>query len=119
MINQPVFDVREIVWVDLPVRMPRGHEQHGRRPVVIVALPERVQQLPYRMLLGVPLTRSQFTGSLFPLLSSGAGGLTADSTALVYQLLSIDVDRIKGRIGILTDDEYQPIKDALHLMMLS
>jgi len=45
MINQPAFDVREIVWVDLPVRMPRGHEQHGRRPVVIVALPERVQPI--------------------------------------------------------------------------
>ena len=52
------FDIGEILWVDFPQRIPPGHEQLGRRPVIVVGNPQLVQPVPYRMLLVVPLTRT-------------------------------------------------------------
>jgi mRNA interferase MazF len=108
--------VGEILWVDFPQRLPPGHEQLGRRPVVVVGVPERVQPIPYRVLLVVPLTRTRFQGPLFPLIPAGTGGLPADSTALIYQVGAIDVRRVVGRFGLLSDDEMAPFLAGLKLV---
>jgi mRNA interferase MazF len=81
--------------------------------VVVVGLPHAIQSLPYAVLIVVPLTRTRFTGPLFPVFPLGAGGLPAESTALVYQVLALDIRRVKGRIGTLTAEEYQPIQEGL------
>ena len=112
----PRFTVGQILWADLPYRTPAGHEQHGRRPVVVVAVPELVQPIPYRMLVVVPLTRTKIQGPLFPVLNSGVAGLPAESTALMYQVTALDASRVQGRIGILTDVEYEPIRAALQVL---
>ncbi len=110
------FQIGEILWVDFPQRIPPGHEQLGRRPVVVVAVPEEIQPIPYRVLLVVPLTRTRFQGLLFPLLPAGTGGLPADSTALIYQVGAIDVRRVVGRLGILSKEVFFPVKEGLKLM---
>ena len=56
------FNIGEILWVDFPQRIPPGHEQLGRRPVIVVGIPQLVQSVPYRVLLVVPLTRTRFQG---------------------------------------------------------
>jgi mRNA-degrading endonuclease toxin of MazEF toxin-antitoxin module len=33
---RPRFQVGEILWAELPYRVPPGHEQIGHRPVVVV-----------------------------------------------------------------------------------
>jgi len=87
---RPRFVVGEILWAQLPHRVPPGHEQIGYRPVVVVGVPEEIQPIPYRVLIVVPLTRTRLTGPLFPLIPAGTGGLPTDSTALVYQVGTLD-----------------------------
>ena len=110
------FELGQVLWADLPQRVPHGHEQAGRRPVIVVALPDQIQRVPYRMPIVVPVTRTRFTGPLFPVLAPGAGGLPDESSALVHQVLAIDESRLIGRLGRLTPQEYRPIHQALQLM---
>lgn len=110
---RPRFQVGEILWAELPHRVPPGHEQIGYRPVVVVGLPEAIQLIPYRVLIVVPLTRTRLRGPLFPLIQAGTGGLPADSTALVYQVGALDARRVVGRLGMLSEQELAPIKEGL------
>ncbi|RKU10082.1 type II toxin-antitoxin system PemK/MazF family toxin [Candidatus Poribacteria bacterium] len=110
------FNIGEILWVDLPQRIPPGHEQLGRRPVIVVGIPQLVQPVPYRMFLVVPLTRTRFQGPLFPLIPADIGGLPADSTALIYQVGAIDARRVVGSLGNLSSAEMAPIWTGLRLM---
>lgn len=110
------FDIGEILWVDFPQRIPPGHEQLGRRPVIVVGIPQLVQPVPYRMLLVVPLTRTRFQGPLFPRILAGVGGLPADSTVLIYQLGAIDARRVVGHLGHLSSAEMAPVWAGLKLM---
>lgn len=111
--------VGQILWADLPLRQPPGHEQAGRRPVLVVGVPEDIQAIPYRVLIVVPLTRTRLQGPLFPVLKAGVGGLPVDSTALIYQAGALDAARIAGNIGQLSPADYRPIRDGLkHLLQL-
>jgi mRNA interferase MazF len=107
------FAVGDIVWAALPERTPPGHEQKGKRPVLIVAIPEVIQLLPYSVIWIIPLSRTKLTGQLFPILAVGTGGLPAESTALIYQLTALDSSRIVGAIGTLTKTELEPIVKAI------
>ena len=107
------FHIGQILWADLPRHLPSGHEQIGRRPVVVVGLPGGIQALPYPVLVAVPLTRTHLQGPLFPVLRAAAGGLPVDSTALVYQVGALDENRIVGQLGTLTTDELAPVRQGL------
>lgn len=114
---RPRFQRGDLLWVELPRRLPPGHEQIGHRPVVVVGLPQEVQALPYPVLIVVPLTRTRFRGPLFPVLPAGAGNLPAESTALVCQILALDIGRVQGRIGTLSEAEYLPLEEGLRKML--
>ena len=117
MMNPSVqFNIADILWIDFPQRIPPGHEQLGRRPVIVVGIPQLVQPVPYRMPLVVPLTRTRLQETLFPLIPAGVGGLPADSTALIYQVGAIDIRRIVGRLGNLSSTEMVPIRTGLKLV---
>ena len=108
-----IFLTREILWADLPARVPVGHEQEGTRPVVVLSVPETVQDIPYRLLIVAPITKTYLTGVLFPLLPAGTARLARDSTVLMNQIMVMDISRIKGRLGRLTELEAQPLRDAM------
>lgn len=114
---KPRFQIGQILWADLPQRRPPGHEQMGRRPVLVVGVPESIQAIPYRVLMVVPLTRTLLTGPLFPLLKAGTGGLPVDSTALIYQAGALDAARVAGRIGRLAAADYHPIAVGLRKLL--
>ena len=107
------FRVGQILWAELPLRRPLGHEQIGRRPVVVVSWPDAVQPIPYPVVVVAPLTRTRYRGPLFPLLPAGTGGLPADSTVLLYQVAALDAHRIVGQIGALAGDDMLPIRRGL------
>ena len=116
IVSQPAFEVGDVLWADLPQRHPHGHEQAGRRPVVVVAVPETIQPIPYRLLVVVPVTRTRLKGPLFPTIPAGAGGLPSESTALTNQVLSLDAVRLVGRLGRLSPEEYKDIEGAFRLL---
>lgn len=113
------FEVGDVLWVDLPERTPPAHEQKGNRPVLIVGVPKKVQGLPYEVLRVVPLTRTKLSGPLFPVLSAGTGGLPLESTALVYQLTTLDSSRVRGTLGKRTQEELNPILEAIRTILAS
>ena len=81
-----------------------GHEQAGRRPVLVVSN-EAFNQAT-GLLTIVPLTSLKAGRRLYPnevLLPAGAAGQPADSLALCYQIRTISSARVHAVIGRLTD----------------
>ncbi len=111
----------DVLLVALPSKVPSGHEQEGRRPVVVVGLPDVLRSLRFSMLVVVPLTTQ--SGSwvhsaplVYPVLTKGAGGLPFDSIVLLDQLAGIDAARVLRKLGSLTEAELEPIRSGLKLI---
>jgi mRNA interferase MazF len=110
------LSVGAVVLVAFPISDPRGREQEGKRPAIVVGLP--IGEARYPMVVVVPMTTA--TGpwvdrnpDLYHRLSAGTAGLTRDSVVLLDQVRSIDATRITGYLGSLTAEQYQPIEIAL------
>lgn len=107
----------QVLWVNLPRRRPRGREQEGTRPCLLLADPAAVQTARYPVLLVAPLTRTRLPdGPLYPRIAAGAGGLPDASTILLDQLLTIDAARVTGLVGTLASDELEPVHLGLRRM---
>ena len=81
-----------------------GHEQAGRRPVLVVSNDAFNQATG--LLTVVPLTSLKAGRRLYPnevLLPAGAAGQSLDSVALCYQIRTISAARVASTIGRLTD----------------
>ena len=100
----------EIRWADLnPVR---GHEQAGRRPVLILS--HDVFNERSGTIIAVALT-SQEPRAGFPLtLERKAIGLTKRSWIKISQIRTLSVDRIGQRIARATEEELVRVVDGLH-----
>lgn len=112
----------DVLVAALPSRSPDGHEQTGTRPVVVVAVP--VEPLRYPVIVVVPLTTragrwADANPSVYVGLGAGAGGLPFESTALLDQVGSIDVRRIQGYLGMLSDEDSVKILTRLRSMFWS
>ena len=100
----------EVRWADLnPVR---GHEQAGRRPVLVVshdAFNERSGTV-----IAVALT-SQEPRAAFPLtLESKAAGLDTRSWVKISEIRTLSVDRIGRRIARASEEELAKVLDGLN-----
>ena len=107
----------EIRWVDLdPVR---GAEADKRRPAVIVSndgANTTAARLGRGVVTVVPVTTN--TRRIYPfqvLLDAESTGLDRDSKAQAEQVRSVAVERIGGRVGVLTPELVQAVDDVLRL----
>jgi mRNA interferase MazF len=107
----------EIRWVDLdPVR---GAEANKRRPAVIVSndgANTTAARLRRGVITVVPVTTN--TRRIYPfqvLLDAETTGLDRDSKAQAEQVRSVAVDRVGGRVGLLTPELVRAVDDALRL----
>lgn len=100
----------ELFWVDLPNR--GGREQRGRRPAIIWQDTDTFSGLP--TVLIIPLT-SRLGALRFPatlrIEPSADNGLTMPSVALVFQLGACDTQRIRDRIGVLSEPDLAKVAD--------
>jgi mRNA interferase MazF len=108
--------VGSIILVTLPSSNPRGREQEGKRPTLVVGLP--MGAVRYPMVVVLPMTTA--TGpwvdrnpDLYYRLNAGTAGLTRDSVILIDQIRSTDVARVSGYLGSLTTVQYRPILEVL------
>lgn len=114
----------DVLRIRFPSQHPSGHEQTGTRPAVVVGIPELLGSPRFPALIVVPFTTRDAadTGyvaaspALYPAIRAGAGGLTADSVALVDNIRAVDITRILDRLGHLNPDQYAPIRSALRGM---
>lgn len=107
----------DIALVDLEPTI--GSEQGFKRPCVVVSDLTTITSSRSRPLyIIVPLTRSEkLIGKLAPRLKARAGGLPADSTALVMHVRSIDPKRVVRKVGRLESDELKAIQEGLQELL--
>ncbi len=108
-----------VLRVHLEKRVPGGHEQEGVRPVVVVGLPAKIGKPRYPMLIVVPLTTdrtakwSECSPVLYPKISAGTGGIQKDSLALLDQIRAVDVSRVVGKAGELSETEMKSLLNGI------
>ena len=100
----------EVRWADL--KPARGHEQAGRRPVLILS--HDVFNERSGTVIAVALT-TQEPRAGFPLtLESKATGLTKRSWIKISQIRTLSVDRISQRIATASEEELARVLDGLN-----
>lgn len=100
----------EIRWADLTPA--RGHEQSGRRPVLILS--HDVFNERSGTVIAMALT-SQEPRAGFPLtLESTARGLPVRSWVKISQIRTLSVERIGERIARASDEELARVIDGLN-----
>jgi mRNA interferase MazF len=101
------------IWI-VAIPSVDGHEQHGVRPVILIA------NTSSSVVVGIPCTtnmralRFPHTVSIAPSLKNGLGH---DSIALVLQIRAIDKKRLDKKIGVLERPVLQRIEQELRRLL--
>ncbi len=104
----------DIYWVDFGT--PRGSEQGGRRPALIVQ--NDAGNLSSITTIIAAIT-SKIKGS-YPFhveVQATESGLPQDSTILLEQLLTINKDRLLERVGSLSSVKIKEVDNALQVSL--
>ncbi len=98
----------DIFWADLnPVK---GHEQAGIRPVMVIQNDILNQNLTTTVI--VPLTTNLKAKGLMTtyFLPKSVSRLPYDSVALLYQVRTVDQNRLQTKVGSLKKEEFHELK---------
>jgi mRNA interferase MazF len=102
------------IW-DAQLESVVGHEQGGRRPVMIVSVDE-ISSGPGEMCIVVPLTRTDRGTPLHVRIDPPEGGLGAASFALPENIRSISRNRLARRRDSVRDDTLDQVLRRVHLL---
>jgi mRNA interferase MazF len=92
----------DLAWARLDPTI--GHEQAGRRPVLIFC--NEVIAGPIGLVTVLPVTTWKKGRRVYPtevLLPSGTGGLPEASLVLAHQIRTVSAERLSPRLGTLID----------------
>ena len=93
-----------------------GHEQGGRRPVVVVSS-SGPHSLPINMVMVVPLTGTDRGLVTQPKVESHGAGLNRASFARPEDLRAIDGARLQRRLGRVSPDELAEIRKVVRYFL--
>ena len=113
--NQPIVYRGEVYYADLSPAV--GSEQGGMRPVIILQNNVGNKHAPTTIV--APLT-SRLTKKPLPthiLLPKGAVGATCESVVLLEQVRVIDKQRLKTKMGIISEEYMTKINEALKISL--
>lgn len=113
--NQPIVLRGEVYYADLSPAV--GSEQGGMRPVVILQNNVGNKHAPTTII--APLT-SRLAKKPLPthvLLPKGAVSMSCESVVLLEQVRVIDKQRLKSKMGILSDEFMADINEALKISL--
>ena len=121
MTTRRALEPGDVLLARLPQLAPPGTEQSGIRPVVVVALPDRVGMPRYPMIVAAPMTTrlgawTRSSPALYPVLEVGMGGLTQPSAVMLDHVRGVDAVRVVRPLGRLSGEEYAPIRSGLERM---
>ena|SRR3989338_3575 len=102
----------ELWLVELPTS--DGHEQAGKRPVVIVTITEANIVVVIPCTSNIQALRFPYTLEIKP---SNLNGLVSVSIALLFQIRAIDKLRLKKKIGNLEDTILHTLDNMLKKML--
>lgn len=108
--------VRGDIWLaDLnPVR---GHEQAGRRPVLVVSV-NAFNQSRADLVVVIPITSTLRQIPFHVVVQPPEGGLTNPSALLCEAVRSISKDRLVTRWGTLSASTMSQVEDRLRILLL-
>ncbi len=101
----------EIHWADLDPVV--GSEEGGRRPVLVIQDDVLNQRFPTTVVLAIT---SQEQRAGFPItvpIGAGEGGLPKDSWVKTTQVRTVSVQRLRGRIGRVSERTMALVERAL------
>lgn len=106
------MDVRrgDIFWVDFG--SPRGSEQGGRRPALVIQNDIGNVSSPTTIIAAIT-SQKKPTFPFHIALTAQESGLPQDSIALFEQILSISKDRLISRVGSLSSIRMKEVDKAL------
>jgi mRNA interferase MazF len=110
-----VLQVGDVVTFKFPSQVPRGREQEGFRPAIVVGLPSRLGKLRFTLIFVVPMTTDRGqdwvrnSPNLYVRFAAGVAGLKSLSIALLDQVRAIDLARVVLYRGSLTSQQYGKI----------
>ncbi len=109
----------DVVEIDLNPIASGGHEQTGRRPLVVVSLGDDDPGNP--MITVIPFTK-KINKSRYPhtlvINPSPANGLTVQSVLMAFQIVSYDKTRMIGVIGSLELPYMKQIDQKLRNLLM-
>jgi mRNA interferase MazF len=103
----------EIYWVDFnPVI---GSEQRGRRPAVVISADDLNSRLPVVAVAAVTTTLTKLAPSAARIVVDLPSGrpLAESGRILAFQVRTIDKQRLRGYLGILTASQRDELSAAL------
>lgn len=105
-------NVGDIHWVDFP--QANGREQQGRRPAIVMQDDRYAGSLPTTLV--IPLSTAKralrFAGTAL-IDATQDSGLRQESVALVFQFRAIDRNRVKDRLGSISEEERDAVFDEM------
>ena len=104
----------DIYWVDFGT--PRGSEQGGRRPALIIQN-DKGNESSTTTIIAAITSKKKVSYPFHVEISTQESGLPQDSTVLLEQLLTINKDRLVGRIGSLSSAKMREIDRALQVSL--
>ncbi len=93
-----------------------GHEQGGRRPVVVVSA-DGLHSLPISMAIVVPLTGTDRHLVTQPRLAGPATGLSRPSFARPEDTRAIDTSRLVRRLGTTSAEDLAAVRKVLRYFL--
>jgi mRNA interferase MazF len=107
--------VRGEVW-DASLDPVRGHEQAGRRPVLIVSVDE-FNQGPSGLIIIIPLTTKERRIRSWIAIDPAEGGLRSRSFAMCEAIRSISVERLSRRRGMVSRETLEKVRFCLQALL--
>ena len=113
------WPARGEVWLADPARGVAGHEQAGRRPVLIVSADafNRAAPTPWALVVVVPLTTRDRGIALHVPIHPPEGGLRQPSVLLPEQLYAADQRRLVERWGRVSEHTLRQVEDRLRIVL--
>jgi mRNA interferase MazF len=102
------------VW-DASLEPVVGHEQGGRRPVMVVSVDE-LSSGAGEMCIVVPLTRTDRGTPMHVRIDPSEGGVRAASFALPENVRAISRSRLARRRGVVNDETLTQVLRRVHLL---
>jgi mRNA interferase MazF len=93
-----------------------GHEQGGRRPVVVVSS-DGLNSLPISMIMVVPLTGHDRGLVTQPRVANELSGLSRAGFARPEDLRAVDAQRLRRRLGQVSAEELAEIRKVLRYFL--
>jgi mRNA interferase MazF len=93
-----------------------GHEQGGRRPVLVVSI-HAMNRSAARLAITVPLTTTDRSNKLHIRVEPPEGGLQRVSFAMPEMVRSMSIDRLGPRTGLVSPDTVEEVANRVGLLV--